>query len=163
MVANGGRLGGLHPGDWLTPAGYMRVAGLERAVEAHGALQAAGSNLVDTVLLALAAPCAAAFGWRLALGWTAALFGPLCMAAFGAALGWAMTPLVARRWHAVLTLGACLPVAALGLPGKVDGHALLPAAALVLAGTAWRRSNALRAAMRDFGGRPRRPATADIS
>lgn len=163
VVASGGRLGGLHSDDWLTPAGYMRIADLERAIQLQGALQAAGSNMVDFVLMTLSAPLATVFGWSFALGWMAALFGPLCMAAYGGALGWAMTPLIKRHWHAAVTLGACLPVAALGLPGKVDGHAMLPAAALVLAGTAWRRRGLLSAAARDFGGRARRPAGANIS
>ena len=145
------RPGVLH-GDLPNPDSAMRLVRIEAMLQAHQPLSAvmrdgsgAGtvlhwSHLLDSLVLLLAAPASLVLGWHGALAGVAVLFGPLSMAALGAAVAWAVAPLVARDWRWLPAVIACLsaPVIGYGLPGVLHHHVLLAACAAVMAGWALR-------------------------
>ncbi|MEJ0015997.1 MAG: hypothetical protein WDN25_05430 [Acetobacteraceae bacterium] len=152
-IASGTRnLAGTLQGDLVNPDSYMRMVRLEETLRQHDiaytvARDGSGSgtllhwtHLIDLVLCALAAPLRPFLGAEASLDVVAAAFGPLCLAALGLALLWAVTPLAERRWRwlapVVATLSA--PIAAYGLPGVVHHHVPLLVVAVMTAGYAVR-------------------------
>jgi hypothetical protein len=75
-----------------------------------------------------------------ALHAAAVVFGPLCMAALGVALCWAISPLVERRWLWLTPVAAALsaPIASYGLPGVVHHHVPLLVVSVMTCGYALR-------------------------
>ncbi len=143
---------GFWQGDLLNPDSAMRLARLRDILQAGAPLDAvmrdgsgAGtvlhwSHLLDSLLLALAAPIAAFTGWPRALPIAGALAGPLSMAALAVALAWATAPFADRQWRWLPALLICCatPVVSYGLPGVVHHHVLLAAIAVMTAGWAVR-------------------------
>jgi hypothetical protein len=138
-------------GDLLNPDSFMRLVRLEAILQAHAPLDAVArdgmtgtvlhwSHLLDSLLLVLAAPAAALFGWHQALAGLALLAGPLSMAALGAALAWAVAPFATRlwRWTAAVVAAGSAPIMSYGLPGVVHHHVLLIVVAVMAAGWAAR-------------------------
>lgn len=98
------------------------------------------SHLLDSLLLLLAAPLASVIGWHDALHIAGLAFGPLCMAALGIAVAWAVAPLVPSRflWIAAAATGSAPMVQGYGLLGVVHHHVLVTLAPVMAAGWAIR-------------------------
>ncbi len=143
---------GLWHGDLLNPDSFMRMVRLAATLHANAPVDAVArdgsgdgtllhwSHLVDSLLLLLAAPAAVLVGWQRALDPAAMMFGPLSMAALGAAVAWAAAPFADRQWRWMAAIIACLstPIVGYGLPGVVHHHVLITAAAVMTAGWAVR-------------------------
>jgi hypothetical protein len=159
-----GAPGGLS-GELVNPDSAMRLVRLREMLAAGAPLDAVArdgsgagvvlhwSHLLDSLLLAPAAPLAPWLGWDGALRWVAVGFGPLSIGALGAALAWAVAPLAERRWRLLAPVLAATapPLAAYGMPGVVHHHVLLALCAVMVAGWAGRAGTGLRGAGRTAG------------
>lgn len=140
--------GALH-GDLVNPDSAMRLVRLEAILAAgmplhHVARDGSGSgtllhwsHLLDSLLLALAAPGAAAIGWHEALRGTAMAFGPLCMGLLGMTAAWAVAP-VARHgllWFGALAISLSPFIVGYGCAGVVHHH--IPVAIVVCMTAGW--------------------------
>ena len=139
-------------GGLTNPDSYMRLERLEEGLRHHDvgyivARDGSGagtllhwSHLLDTLLLLLAAPFRLVMDTHGALHAAAVVFGPLCMAALGVALCWAISPIVERRWLWLTPVVAALsaPVASYGLPGEAHHHVPLLVVSAMTCGYALR-------------------------
>lgn len=139
-------------GGLTNPDSYMRLLRLEEGLRHHNigyivARDGSGAgtllhwpHLLDMLLLLLAVPFRLMMGTDAALHAAAVVFGPLCMAALGVALCWAIAPLAERGWlwlaPAVAALSA--PIASYGLPGEAHHHAPLLVVSVMTCGYALR-------------------------
>ena len=156
--------GGLH-GELINPDSAMRLVRLRDMLAAGAPLDAVArdgsgagvvlhwSHLLDSLLLALAAPLAPGLGWERALRCVAICFGPLCMGALGAALAWSVAPITDRGWRLLAPVLAAIapPLAAYGLPGVVHHHVLLALSAVMVAGWAGRAAAGVQSEGRSAG------------
>ena len=141
-------IGPVLAGNLYDPDSYMRLVRIREILARHAEIHivprdGAGtptvlhwSHLLDSLLVAMAAPL------RLFLDEPSALFvagvalGPLGIGCLGVALAWALAPLTAPgwRWTAPLLAGVSAPILDYGLPGVVHHHILLALAAVMVAG-----------------------------
>ena len=99
------------------------------------------SHFLDSLLLILAAPFAAALGWPHALHTVGILSGPLSMGALGVAVAWAAAPVTrspAWLWLGAFAAGAAPILGSYGMLGVVHHHVLLAVSAVMAGGWALR-------------------------
>jgi hypothetical protein len=126
-------------GDLLGPDSYMRLVRVETLLETGAwydhrierSNAPFGEELhwtrpFDLLLLAGAAPLAPLLGWKAALFWAGALVSPLLQLMTALAFAWAVRPLVRPGLWLLPTIALLIQpaVAAMGLPGRADHHAL---------------------------------------
>lgn len=145
-------LPGVLAGGLVNPDSYMRLVRLQDEIQRHdvgylvardgsgGGTLLHWSHLLDMLLCLIAAPFRLAMNWHDALHAAAVLFGPLCMAALGVALAWAVAPVAHRRWLWLTPAAVALAAAVTpyGLPGEAHHHVLLIVVAAMTAGYALR-------------------------
>lgn len=126
-------------GGLLGPDSYMRLVRVEALLDSGAWYdhQIERSNApfgeelhwtrpFDLLLLAGAAPLAPLFGWKAALYWAGALVSPLLQLLTALGFIWALRPLVRPGIWLLPAIALLIQpaVAATGLPGRADHHAL---------------------------------------
>lgn len=97
---------------------------------------------LDALLIALASPVAAVFGWADGLYFASLIVGPLFHLGLGVAVAWASRPVVGvlGSYLAGMGVAAQISVLSYAAPGRPDHHILIVVLALILIGSVIRLS-----------------------
>ena len=98
------------------------------------------SHLLDSLLLAAAAPLEPLLGWHRALFWVGAASGPVSVGLLAVAAAWAGAPLSEPRfrWWAAVAVGMAPAIEGYGRLGVIHHHVLLVLVAVMVAGYGFR-------------------------
>lgn len=146
------QLGPVFSGVLHNPDSYMRLARLRESLrlgeQVHEMTRDGSglgtvihwSHLIDSMLCLLALPFSILAPDDVALHFSAAVFGPLNLAALGLAIAWAAAPFCDRRWLWLGPLAVCLGPAILlyGLVGVAHHHVACVTVAVMCCGWAAR-------------------------
>jgi hypothetical protein len=139
-------------GGLINPDSYMRMVRLREILGAAEPVHGVGrdvsgtgailhwSHLLDSLLLAIAAPFVWLLGSEQALHVAALTIGPISLAALGIAVAWAAAPFADRRWLWLAPLVACMApaIGGYGWMGVVHHHVAIVVVAVVAGGWAAR-------------------------
>jgi len=146
------RFGSVVDGELINPDSYMRMVRLREILGAAEPVHVVGrdvsgtgavlhwSHLLDSLVLAIAAPFVALLGTEQALHIAALTVGPASLAALGIAVAWAAAPFADRRWLWLAPLVACMApaIGGYGWMGVVHHHVAIVVVAVAAAGWAAR-------------------------
>ena len=135
-------------GGLFNPDSYMRLDRIEAGLRAGHIgywIPRAGfvlhwSHLLDSLLLAAAAPLVPLLGWHRALFSAGAVSGPVSVGLLAVAVAWAGAPLSEPRfrWWASVAVGMAPAIEGYGRLGVIHHHVLLVVVAVMVAGYAFR-------------------------
>lgn len=146
------RFGAVVDGGLINPDSYMRMVRLREILGAAEPVHVVGrdvsgtgailhwSHLLDSLVLAIAAPFVRLLGEDQALHIAALTIGPASLAALGIAVAWAAAPFADRRWLWLAPIIACMApaIGGYGWMGVVHHHVAIVVVAVAAAGWAAR-------------------------
>ncbi len=143
-------------GNLFNPDSYIRLVRIEAGLRAgqigyaipRGGFVLHWSHLLDSILLAAAAPLVPWLGWHRALFWVGAASGPVGVGLLAIAVAWATAPLAepSMRWWAGVAVGVAPGIGAYGRLGVIHHHVLLVLVAVMVAGWSFRAAAGWRGA-----------------